>query len=94
MTLLNKLLAVAVLGTSCGCVYRARVDVPVPAEPVPAGYVYYDRDPYYYDRGWYDGPYWHWYGRDGREFHERREEREHHFRERHEHEFHEHEFRH
>ena len=87
MKLFISVIAAALLGAASGCVYHERAVAP---EPVTAGYVEYDYTPVYYDRGWYDGPYWYWRGHDGRLFHERREAREHHHFERQEHE---HEFR-
>lgn len=55
-----------------GCVYRVHEP---PPEPVPVGYTV-TYDPVYYDRGWYDGGYWYWYGPNHRLYHELREERE------------------
>ena len=59
-----------------GCAHHhaeVGVGVGVYPEPVPVGYYY---EPYYYDRGWYDRDYYVWRDRDGRYFHERREDHE------------------
>jgi hypothetical protein len=71
----------------CGCdVYTREEPAPVAVEST------------YYDRGWYDGPYYYYEDRDGHRYHEMREEHERRERDRHvrfegrheEHEEHEH----
>ena len=72
--LLGGLLCAA--GGLFGC--EAYIDPGYPGEPAPAAYTYgpgYDY--YYYDSGWYDGPYWYWRDRDGHMYHELREAHEH-----------------
>jgi hypothetical protein len=69
------------IGALCGCTVHVEPAAPPPvAVDVDPGPVVYDD---YYWRGYYDGPYFFWYGRDGHLFHELREEHEH--RERFEH---------
>jgi len=58
-----------------GCAYRLQgpgITVTNEPEPVPAAYPEPDYAPVYYDAGWYDGPYWYWYGPGHRLYHEDR----------------------
>ncbi|HSU68142.1 MAG TPA: hypothetical protein VLJ39_14790 [Tepidisphaeraceae bacterium] len=71
-----------IAGLLAGCTLHAG-----PPEPVPAGYTV-SYEPVYYDRGWYDGPNWYWYGPDRRLYHERREFHERRWRERDYHHYH------
>lgn len=80
MSLLNRsICCAAALGigwTLCGCDYdddrpRHHYREVVYEEPGPVVYDYT-----YYDRGYYDGPYWYYRDYDGHLFHERREEHE------------------
>jgi hypothetical protein len=76
MKLIANLFAGGLALCAFGCVAHVGVAEP---EPVAVGYTTYDYEPVYYDRGWYDGGYWYWHGRDGRLYHERREARERHY---------------
>ncbi|HWE95607.1 MAG TPA: hypothetical protein VG269_16705 [Tepidisphaeraceae bacterium] len=62
----------------CGCdVYTEPGPPPPPAVGVGVGV-----DTTYYDRGWYDGPYYYYEDREGHRYHELREEHERRLRDR------------
>lgn len=73
----------ATLGLA-GCTFHAHPGVEV--EAYPAGYSTYPDtayDPVYYDRGYYDGPNWVWFGPDHHRYYERREFHERRYHDRH-----------
>jgi hypothetical protein len=64
----------AAFGVAVGCTVHVEPAGPPPvAVDVGAGPVVYDD---YYWRGYYDGPYFFWYGRDGHLYHEVRADHE------------------